>query len=124
MLQRLKQLDAGALGQLPRTMDFRPWIYSKFLWDKNGHGTTMAALTDDQPGGMHHVATRCCTGEQSLVDFVVECANGTVNACITVKVEVLQSQHIITHILVQIVAAPHADRNIVVPKATLPPVTH
>jgi hypothetical protein len=26
--------------------------------------------------------------------------------------------------LVQIVAAPHADRNIVVPKATLPPVTH
>jgi hypothetical protein len=103
MLKRLKQLDAAALlGQLPRTMDFITCpCYSFYaLWDKDGHGTNMAALTDAQPGLMRHVKTLVDEEDQS-VDFVLECANGTVNASITVKVYVAWDSEYITHIFVE-----------------------
>jgi hypothetical protein len=49
----------------------------------------MAALTDDHPGLMHHVATRVDEEDDQTkwVDFVVACANGAVNAFITVQLE-------------------------------------
>jgi hypothetical protein len=105
MLKRLKQLDTAALlGQLPRTMEFKRghtfyslwdlnehWatLSSYVLWDKDGHGTSITALTNAHPGLIRHVATHVDEEEdqQKWVDFVVECADGTVNACITVTVK-------------------------------------
>jgi hypothetical protein len=83
-------------------------------WDKDEHGTSMAALTDDHPGLMRHVATRVAEEEDDQtkwVDFVVECANGAVNACITVQVKysVIWHSEYISEILVKIVAA-HCSR--------------
>jgi hypothetical protein len=91
MFKRLKQLDAGTLiGQLPHTMNFT-WLYCfNFVWDNNGYGSTIAALTDENehPGLMRHVATSYSGGGNScLLDFVVECADGTVNACFTITVK-------------------------------------
>jgi hypothetical protein len=85
-VKRLQQLDAGALlAQLPRTIDFEVWD----RWDTDRHGTSIDALTDDHPGLMHHVATRVDEEEDQTkwVDFVVACANGAVNAFITVQLE-------------------------------------
>jgi hypothetical protein len=66
-------------------MDFDVWD----SWNKYGHGTSMAALTDAHPGLMRHVRTRVDGEDDQIkwVDFVVECADGTVNACITVQVK-------------------------------------
>jgi hypothetical protein len=104
MLKRLKQLDAGALlGQLPRTIDFKTPHGFLTLWDKDGHGTSMAALTDDHPGLIRHVRTRREEeDQQKSVDFGVE---GTVNACITLQVgySVMWQTEYITEILVKIV---------------------
>jgi hypothetical protein len=62
------------------------WDYK---WDMNGHGTSMAALTDDHPGLMRHVATRVDgkDDQTKLIEFLVKCADGTVDACIIVKVK-------------------------------------
>jgi hypothetical protein len=68
------------------------------LWDYD-----VPALIDAQPCGlMRHVATRRKNDEMKLVEFVVECANGTVNACITLKIDLVKH---IPAILVEIVAA-------------------
>jgi hypothetical protein len=67
----------------------------------------MAALTDAQPGLMPHVKTLVHGGKKESVDFVVECANGTVNASITVQLEYSRyfDMKYISEILVKIVAA-------------------
>jgi hypothetical protein len=69
---------------------------------------TMAALADDQPGGlMRHVTTTCWTTrwkESFLSNFVVECADGSVNAWISLEVE-YSFEKMCSNILVKIVAA-------------------
>jgi hypothetical protein len=108
MLKRLKQLDAGALlgGQLPRTMDFEALLCDSFA----NPGTSMAALTDAQPAGLiRHVATRVDEEDDLMkwIDFVVECADGTVNVCISVEMkhyEYIQAEYI-SKIMVKIVEA-------------------
>jgi hypothetical protein len=103
MFKRLKQLDTGTLLHLPRTMDFNVWDSFYAYWDKDGHGTSITALKDAQPGLMRHVAT-LVDGEDQSVEFVVECADGSVNASITVNAKYYVIWHMgsISEILVKI----------------------
>jgi hypothetical protein len=84
-------------------------IWMKYsLWDFNGHGTSMATLMNVHPGLMRHVA-RVDEENNAMksVELVVECADGTVNACITVQLEYSDRYQMkyISKILVKIVAA-------------------
>jgi carboxypeptidase C (cathepsin A) len=76
------------------------------LWNNDGPGTSMAALTDAKSGLMRHVATRVDIEDGTKVEFVVECADGAVNAFITFQLGYyFENRQNISEILVKIVAA-------------------
>jgi hypothetical protein len=93
-------------------MEFETCYRFKYF-DTDWHGTSISALTDYQPGLIRHVATRVDeeNGKKKSVEFVVECADGTVNACITVNLFEINGPEVndISNILLKIAEA--ADTN-------------
>jgi hypothetical protein len=67
-------------------MDFDIWCWLNFSWDDD---STAALTTNDHQNLMRHVKTRYKGhgNRSTCFQYVVDCADGTVNACIQVEVE-------------------------------------